>query len=236
MITGRPPFSSEQGTEELIRKIARAEIMMPLGSSTAARILLRGMLSRDPRSRLGAATVPSKKIMTTTTTNLKNGFVGGVTGLKQAAFFVDIDWAKLERKELRPPYDCRVEHDHDLTNFYDGFTRMPIPRSICKLTRNSHKHRRVLSNTFRGFSFVQEDFSLPARDAKEVENYYSKSADVDKGGSFERSNSVGGQVPMIPLVPLVEGGEAPLITLVPERRPQMKKCPPLKRKMCGNIA
>jgi hypothetical protein len=45
--------------------------------------------------------------------------VGGVTQIKQLAFFSSIDWVKLEQKELTPPMSSDVDGDHDLRHFYE---------------------------------------------------------------------------------------------------------------------
>ena len=98
--------------------------------------------------------------------------VGGVAGLKQAPFFAKIDWIKLEFKELPPPYALTVNDDEDVQHFHNEFTNMPLPRSVHQMSKEDHRPRRVQSNTFRGFSFVQDDFLLPERDADKLELYW----------------------------------------------------------------
>ena len=98
--------------------------------------------------------------------------VGGVAGLKQAPFFAKIDWIKLEFKELPPPYALTVNDDEDVQHFHNEFTNMPLPRSVHQMSKEDHRLRRIQSNTFRGFSFVQDDFLLPERDADKLELYW----------------------------------------------------------------
>lgn len=168
MLNGLPPFSSKQGSKELFRKIMSEKIKMPPGSTAAACKLMKGLLNRNPDARLGVARSTMFE-------------VGGVAGLKRAPFFAKIDWCKLERKELEPPYDLNVDNDYDLRNFHNEFTDMPLPRSVRDLCSEDHKPRRVTSDTFRGFSFIQQDFTLPNRDIKEEENYWE--ACIEDGGS-----------------------------------------------------
>ena len=198
MLNGLPPFSSKQGSKELFRKIMSEKVKMPIGSTAAACKLLKGLLNRNPDKRLGC----------TKSTMFE---VGGVAGLKQQPFFDKIDWIKLDRKELKPPYDLNVDNEDDLRNFHNEFTDMPLPRSVKEMTKEDHKPRRVASDTFRGFSFIQDDFCLPMRDANEIESYW-KSIDEDGESDSDLASSKCGNE------------EAP----PPE--PAKKKRPPRKRK------
>jgi Protein kinase domain len=176
MLNGLPPFSSKQGSKELFRKIMSEKVKMPPGSTAAACKLLKGMLNRNPDARLGAARSTMFE-------------VGGVAGLKQQPFFEKIDWAKLEQKQLEPPYAQTVDHEHDLRHFHNEFTSMPLPRSVHEVSKQDHKPVRVDSTTFRGFSFVQEDFQLPERDAKELETYWKSIAEQDGESDSELASS-----------------------------------------------
>ncbi|KAG7349219.1 serine/threonine protein kinase [Nitzschia inconspicua] len=199
MLSGLPPFSSKQGSKELFRKIMSEKVKMPPGSTAAACKLLKGLLNRNPDARLGAAR--------------SNMFeVGGIAGLKQAPFFAKIDWTKLENKEVPPPYALTVDHDLDVRHFHNEFTDMPLPRSVREMSKDDHQPRRVQSGTFRGFSFIQDDFVLPQRDANELELYWKSVAEEDGVSDSEVASSK---------------GETD-IELEPE--PEKKKRPPRKRK------
>lgn len=57
-----------------------------------------------------------------------------------------------------------------LTNFdvmflppKNRFLKMDLPRSVKEMSKTDFKPQRCVSNTFRGFSFIQEDFALPER-------------------------------------------------------------------------
>mmetsp|Transcript_22239 Transcript_22239/g.55068 ORF Transcript_22239/g.55068 Transcript_22239/m.55068 type:complete len:811 (-) Transcript_22239:132-2564(-) len=206
MLNGLPPFSSKQGSKELFRKIMSEKVKMPVGSTAAACKLLKGLLNRNPDKRLGA----SKSTMFE---------VGGVAGLKQQPFFEKIDWIKLDRKQLKPPYDLNVDHEHDLRNFHNEFTDMPLPRSVKEMTKEDHTPRRVASDTFRGFSFIQDDFMLPSRNDKEIERYW-KSIEEDGESDSDMASSKCG-----------DEGEAQL-----PLEPVKKKRPPRKRKKKNKAA
>lgn len=106
MLAGNPPFESKKGAKDLFEKIMTEKVKMPLGSSAAACVLLKGLLNRNTMARLGAA----KSTMFQ---------VGGVAQIKQLAFFSTMDWTKLEKKELIPPMSSNVDGDEDLRHFYD---------------------------------------------------------------------------------------------------------------------
>ncbi len=208
MLTGLPPFSSKQGSKELFRKIMSEKIKMPQGSTAAACKLLKGLLNRNPDARLGNARSTMFE-------------VGGVAALKQCDFFEKLDWVKLEQKELKPPYDLSVDNHTDLRHFHDEFVNLPLPRSVREMSDWGSKPRRVESEFFRGFSFIQPDFSLPTRDESDVENYWNAQAEGDAESVSEVASSKMGED--------VENGES-------EQQMQeldKKKRPPRKRKKKG---
>ena len=143
--------------------------------------------------------------------------VGGTAGLKKAAFFANIDWEKLERKEVDPPERLAVQNEEDLKHFHDEFTQMPLPRSVIEESDEAFIARRIESKNFRGFSFIQDDFLLPDRDAAELENYW-KSADEEGESDSECASSKAGDEPEVPL------------------EPEKKKRPPRKKKKKNKVA
>ena len=200
MLNGLPPFSSKQGSKELFRRIMQEKVKMPPGSTAAACKLLKGLLNRNPDARMGCARSTMFE-------------VGGVAGLKQAAFFAKIDWNKLEKQELEPPYKLAVESETDLRNFHDDFTNMPLPRSVKEFADSDDLPRRVNSNAFRGFSFIQDGFVLPERDAEALDHYYNSQADEDGESDSEIASS-----------------KCALDTATAPKEPEKKKRPPRKRK------
>lgn len=85
MLTGMPPFYAED-TEGMHRNIETGLIHVPESLSTETKDLLLKLLNSDPDLRLGA----HKTIE-----------------VKAHPFFGDIDWEKLQRRQLEPPFKPR---------------------------------------------------------------------------------------------------------------------------------
>lgn len=203
MLNGLPPFSSKEGSKVLFRKIMSEKVKMPIGASSAACKLLKGLLNRNVLNRLGAA----KSTMFE---------VGGVSGLKQTEFFAHINWDALEHKQVDPPAVFAVDHDGDTQHFHDEFTQMTLPRSVVDMSSERFVPRRVDSDAFRGFSFILDDFVLPPRDAEEEQSYWDGRHEEDGESLSECASSKLGDDTEQPLQ------EAP-----------KKKRPPRKRKKKG---
>ena len=180
MLSGDPPFSAKKGAKELFRNIMSQKVKMPPGSTAAACKVLKGLLNRNPDARLGVARSTMFEL-------------GGIAALKQAPFFAKIDWVKLDRRELTPPYDLNVDHEHDLRHFHDEFTAMPLPRSVKDMSNMDFTPRKITSDTFKGFSFIQEGFLLPERDANEVENYWNAAQEDGDSDSDLASSKCGAE-------------------------------------------
>lgn len=61
---------------------------------------------------------------------------------------------------------------------------MNLPRSVTEMAKDDFVPRRIESCLFRGFSFTQPDFELPARNENEIESYWnSPEADGESEGS-----------------------------------------------------
>ena len=142
--------------------------------------------------------------------------IGGVAFLKKIDFFSSINWEKLELKEVDPPHSLSVDHDQDLRHFHDEFTTMTIPRSVVEMSKESFQARRVNSNQFRGFSFIQEDFELPDRPQSVVDSYWDSQIEDAESDSDKASSKMD----------LDELLAEPVGTPVAEK----KKRPPRKRK------
>lgn len=160
MLAGEVPFTSKKGSKDLFRKIMQERVRMPDGASAAACKLLKGLLNRDAGKRFGAARGTMFQ-------------VGGVAGLKQIDFFKGLDWGMLERKEIDPPHTLDVDHDEDLRHFHDEFVQMTLPRSVVEMSKDHFQPKRVESDKFRNFSFVQDDFVLPDRPDNEHDHYWN---------------------------------------------------------------
>lgn len=133
MTTGLPPFYSEN-VNVMYKKILHNQLIFPPGFSEAAQSLVRGLLTRDPKRRLGGGPSDAAEI-------------------KRHPYFADMDWVKLQRKQLRPPFKPRVTSEMDTSNFDPAFTE-GIP--VDSLPTKDAPLSETLQQHFQGFSFVQD--------------------------------------------------------------------------------
>jgi len=99
MLTGLPPFYS-QNEEQMYQKIMNAEIVIPQGFSAEVGDLIRKFLIRDPKTRLQH-----------------------VEEIKSHPWFKTIDWKKLDRLEITPPFVPNVRSPDDVQNIDKEFLR-----------------------------------------------------------------------------------------------------------------
>jgi p90 ribosomal S6 kinase len=89
--------------------ILRAKLKMPEFLSPEAQALLRALFKRNPANRLGSGPTGSKEI-------------------KLHPFFEKIDWIKLYKKELSPPFQPTVHSDE--TYYFDREFTSRTPKGI----------------------------------------------------------------------------------------------------------
>ncbi|XP_062952150.1 ribosomal protein S6 kinase alpha-2 isoform X2 [Cynocephalus volans] len=128
MLTGSLPFQGKD-RKETMALILKAKLGMPQFLSTEAQSLLRALFKRNPCNRLGAG-------------------IDGVEEIKRHPFFGTVDWNKLYRKEIKPPFKPAVGRPEDTFHFDPEFTaRTPTDSPGVPPSANAH-------HLFRGFSFV----------------------------------------------------------------------------------
>ncbi|XP_063163725.1 ribosomal protein S6 kinase alpha-2 [Candoia aspera] len=128
MLTGSLPFQGKD-RKETMALILKAKLGMPQFLSIEAQSLLRALFKRNPSNRLGAG-------------------LDGVEEIKRHPFFATIDWNKLYRKEIKPPFKPAVGRPEDTFHFDPEFTsRTPTDSPGVPPSANAH-------HLFRGFSFV----------------------------------------------------------------------------------
>lgn len=128
MLTGSLPFQGKD-RKETMALILKAKLGMPQFLSAEAQSLLRALFKRNPCNRLGAGS-------------------DGVEEIKRHPFFVTIDWNKLYRREIKPPFKPAVGRPEDTFHFDPEFTaRTPTDSPGVPPSANAH-------HLFRGFSFV----------------------------------------------------------------------------------
>ncbi|RKO97490.1 Pkinase-domain-containing protein, partial [Caulochytrium protostelioides] len=102
MTTGLPPFFSEN-VHVMHKKILHGELVFPPGFTPAAEMLVRQLLTRDPDRRLASGPRDAEDV-------------------KSHPFFMDVDWDRLARRQLRPPFKPDVRSEADTSNFDPQFT------------------------------------------------------------------------------------------------------------------
>uniref|UniRef100_A0A3B3D162 non-specific serine/threonine protein kinase n=1 Tax=Oryzias melastigma TaxID=30732 RepID=A0A3B3D162_ORYME len=136
MLTGSLPFQGKD-RKETMALILKAKLGMPQFLSPEVQSLLRALFKRNPTNRLGAGP-------------------DGIEEIKRHRFFASIDWKKLYRKEVRPPFKPSVGRPEDTFHFDPEFTsRTPTDSPGIPPSANTHQ-------LFRGFSFVATNQSQEA--------------------------------------------------------------------------
>ena len=130
MITGLPPFYSPN-MNIMYQKILSSEIKYPNYMSAEAQSLLAGLLNRDPEKRLG-------------TTAEQDG-----DDVFAHPFFSGIDWDKLYKKAIPPPFVPTVRDITDLSNIDRAFTS---ERAVDSVVEDS-VIAQVAEADFEGFTF-----------------------------------------------------------------------------------
>lgn len=138
MLTGLPPFYCRD-REKLFEKIRKGYLDYPRSLSARAQALLKGLLTKDPRRRLGSDSSDAEMI-------------------KKHIFFEDTDWENLMRGNIPPPWNPPINGGTDTSQFDAEFTGMPIH------SPSQYRHdfgTTPKENPFEGFTFTGKD--LPAQ-------------------------------------------------------------------------
>jgi serine/threonine protein kinase len=106
MLTGLPPFYCRD-REKLFEKIKKGTLEYPKYLSPRATILLKGLLTKEPRRRLGSGPNDAEDI-------------------KEQEFFRDLDWEKLMKGEIAPPWNPQINGSMDTSQFDHEFTNLPL--------------------------------------------------------------------------------------------------------------
>nr|XP_056717823.1 ribosomal protein S6 kinase alpha-3 isoform X2 [Euleptes europaea] len=128
MLTGTLPFQGKD-RKETMTMILKAKLGMPQFLSQEAQSLLRMLFKRNPANRLGAGP-------------------DGVEEIKRHHFFSTIDWNKLYRREINPPFKPATGRPEDTFYFDPEFTAK-TPKDSPGIPPSANAHQ-----LFRGFSFV----------------------------------------------------------------------------------
>ncbi|XP_074455823.1 ribosomal protein S6 kinase alpha-6 isoform X3 [Larus michahellis] len=128
MLTGTLPFQGKDRNETM-NMILKAKLGMPQFLSPEAQSLLRMLFKRNPSNRLGAGS-------------------DGVEEIKRHPFFSTVDWNKLFRREIQPPFKPASGKPEDTFCFDPEFTAK-TPKDSPGVPPSANAHQ-----LFKGFSFV----------------------------------------------------------------------------------
>jgi len=131
MLTGLPPYYS-QDVQQMYFKIMNAKLEFPDNLDESTQSILRGLLERDPNKRLSDA-----------------------QAIKQQPYFKSIDWDKILKKEIVPPYIPPVRDRGDVSMVDPVFTaeRPTISEGsdpVGVIDKDSQ-------SKFEGFTFIPEN-------------------------------------------------------------------------------
>ena len=130
MILGKTPFF-DKNRKLMFYRIINTAPSFPPSFSPAACDAIRGFLTVKEESRLGSEAC------------------GGATGIKNTAFFSVIDFDKLFRKELPPPFTPEVANEFDTKYVPKAFLDAEAKDSFAE-----PKRRGQQAQNFDAFTFV----------------------------------------------------------------------------------
>ncbi|XP_067934448.1 protein kinase C delta type-like [Watersipora subatra] len=130
MILGHSPFSGDD-EDELFHSICNDKPYYPHSMNKEAVRLLEQLFNRNTEERMGMPGCPKGSI-------------------RSQPFFASVNWDKLERREVVPPFKPKIKSASDVGNFDVDFTR-----ENPKLTAPDKDLIKTLNqNLFEGFSFT----------------------------------------------------------------------------------
>lgn len=130
MLIGQSPFNGSD-EDELFWSICNEHAYYPRFVTKEALSILKHLLQKNPEKRLG----------------MPDCEAGDVCG---QPFFKSVDWAKLEKKEVQPPFKPKVKNALDVSNFEKDFTQeKPVLSPVDKDILVSMDQEQ-----FKGFSYT----------------------------------------------------------------------------------
>ena len=124
MLTGSLPFQGEN-RKSTMTMILKAKLGMPQFLSPEAQALLRVLFKRNPSNRLGYGQ-------------------DGIENIKAHAFFKTIDWDKLWKRKVTPPFKPACSRAEDAFYFDSEFTSR-TPRDSPGAPVSAHSKELFLS-------------------------------------------------------------------------------------------
>ena len=88
-------------------------------------------------------------------TNVEERLGKNVKEIKNHKFFEDIDWVKLEKKQITPPFKPKIRYQGDVRNFDKMFTDMPINSTLGNKDQTMNTlSTRNSKNTYINFTYL----------------------------------------------------------------------------------
>ncbi|KAL4184903.1 hypothetical protein AMTRI_Chr10g227920 [Amborella trichopoda] len=126
MLKGQPPFT-HVNRHKLQQRIIKDKVKLPPFLTSEAHSLLKGLLEKEPSKRLGSG-------------------ANGGEDIKRHRWFKQIDWKRLEEREVVPKFRPDVSGRECTANFDKCWTSMPADDSPAP-TPTAEDH-------FKGYSYV----------------------------------------------------------------------------------
>ncbi|KAL8665137.1 MAG: hypothetical protein Q9202_002537 [Teloschistes flavicans] len=140
MLAGASPFHA-QNDAKIQEKIIKTKLVLPFFMSLDAKDLLTRLLRKKPKERLGAR-MPKD-----------------LTVIRGHRFFRNIDWKKLEQRQLDPPFKPVITDPEMAENFATDFTNL----ALSPVANSKHSwDADSATDPFGGFSFVASHSLLTA--------------------------------------------------------------------------
>eukprot|EP00039_Didymoeca_costata_P019199 m.336602 g.336602 ORF g.336602 m.336602 type:complete len:580 (+) comp17906_c0_seq1:216-1955(+) len=130
MTVGQPPFIGKT-EEDLFVAIIKKRVLFPKWISEECKNMINGFTHKPIEGRLGCGPL-------------------GIADIKSHPWLASLDWEKLEKRELEPPFKPDVKGEKDHGNFDADFTAEPPTLTPADPARIEAIDQRE----FEGFSFV----------------------------------------------------------------------------------
>jgi len=130
MLLAEAPFQG-QDEDEIFEAIMQEDLVIPPDMDKLAADLVSKLLIRDPSKRLGAGLTDALEV-------------------KKHPYFDGIDFEKLQKLQLEPPYKPFVVSDTDVGNFDASFTKQPP----CITPIQGNALQGADQEEFEGFSYT----------------------------------------------------------------------------------
>ena len=117
MMAGQPPFEADN-EDDLFESILHDDVLYPVWLSKEAVSILKGFMQKNVAKRLGCVAAH-----------------GGEEAIKHHSFFRAIDWEKLEKRQIKPPFR---------------------PKIVSTITSYLHYRRKALTLLFDAIAEKQE--------------------------------------------------------------------------------